>query len=304
MMPITRTASALTLTAIALALPMSAQASSPADVDAAVNASAHAEVHLQQAQRLVTDTGTSAQAKIRKLIDRSRGELRSATATAASLAAQAESSADVDAAVEANTSVSTTLNQDAAVLADIAVQAHGRVQSKAAAALVADMRMQKKIIDGTMELAGRAGADAEQALEAAIREQQDVTAQIDASAQVAGADVGAHAKASADLAVGLGTQLVATTAETTDKVKVSVQNTAMSTLDDLKEALGDAAGRIHTTVTTAGIGNDRVAVSGRGGVTLGTLASLGVDATVRVGLGMDVGSSTRVSRLFAPLVRG
>jgi hypothetical protein len=300
-MPINRNLTALTLTAVALAFPVSAQASG---VDAVVDANAHAEVHLQQAQQLVTDTTTSSQAKIRKLIDRSRSELRSATAKAAKLAATADGSvdADVDAAVTANTAVSSTLSQDAAGLADIALQAHGRVQTKAAAALVSDLRLQKKILDATMELAGKAGANAEKVLEAAVREQQDVTAEIDAAAQVASANAGVKATASADLAVGLGTQLIATTAQTTDKLKVSVHATAMSTLDNLKETLSDAAGRVHTTVTSAGIGDDQVAVSGRGSVSLATLARLGVNATVRIGLGMDIGNGTRVSRLFSPLM--
>ena len=303
-MPINRNLSALTLTAVALAFPVSAHASSPTGVDAVVDASAHAEVHLQQAQQLVTDTGTSSQAKIRQLVDRSRSELRSATAKAATLAAKADGAVDVDvaAAVEANTTVSSTLNDDAAALADIALQAHGRVQSKAAAALVGDLRMQKKLLDATMELTGKAGANAETVLEAAVREQQDVTAEIDAAAQVAGANAGAKATASADLAVGLGTQLIATTAQTTDKLKVSVHDTATSTLDDLKETLSDAAGRVHTTITSAGIGDDQVAVSGRGSVSLATLARLGVNAAVRIGLGMDIGNGTRVSRLFSPLV--
>jgi hypothetical protein len=302
-MPITRTLSAITFTAAALALPMSAHASSPTGVDAVVNASAHAEVHVQQAQRLVGDASTSSQAKMRSLINRSRGELRTATAEAVRLAAKAGSSADVDAAVEAHTTVSTTLDQDAAALAEIALEARGRVQSKAAAALVADLRMQKRILDATMELVARAGTDAEKVVEAAVREQHNVTAEIDAAAQVAGAKVGAKAKSSADLAVGLGTQLIATTAQTTDKVKASVHETAISTLDNLKESLGDAAGRIHTTITSAGIGDDEVAVSGRGSVSLGTLARLGVNATVRVGLGIDIGNGTRASRLFAPLTR-
>jgi hypothetical protein len=300
-MPITRTLSAITFTAAALALPMSAHASSPTGVDAVVNASAHAEVHVQHAQRLVGDASTSSQAKIRSLINRSRGELRTATAEAVRLAAKAGSSADVDAAVEAHTTVSTTLDQDAAALAEIALEARGRVQSKAAAALVADLRMQKRILDATMELVARAGTDAEKVVEAAVREQHNVTAEIDAAAQVAGAKVGAKAKTSADL--GLGTQLIATTAQTTDKVKASVHETAISTLDNLKESLGDAAGRIHTTITSAGIGDDEVAVSGRGSVSLGTLARLGVNATVRVGLGIDIGNGTRASRLFAPLTR-
>jgi hypothetical protein len=300
-MPINRNLTALTLTAVALAFPVSAQASG---VDAVVDANAHAEVHLQQAQQLVTDTTTSSQAKIRKLIDRSRSELRSATAKAVKLAATADGSVgvNVDAAVEANTAVSSTLSQDAAGLADIALQAHGRVQTKAAAALVSDLRLQKKVLDATMELAGKAGANAEKVLEAAVREQQDVTAEIDAAAQVASANAGVKATASADLAVGLGTQLIATTAQTTDKLKVSVHATAMSTLDNLKETLSDAAGRVHTTVTSAGIGDDQVAVSGRGSVSLATLARLGVNATVRIGLGMDIGNGTRVSRLFSPLM--
>ena len=301
-MPISRNLSALTFTAVALAFPVSAHAAAPTGVDAVVTANAHAEVHLQQAQRLVGDTGTSAQAKLRSLIDRSRGELRSATATAAKLAANADGTLAIDAAVSANTAVSSTLEQDASGLADIALQAHGRVQSKAAAALVADLRLQKKILDATMALAGRAGTDAEKVLEAAVREQQDVTAEIDAAAQVAGAQVGARAQASADLAIGLGTQLIATTAQTTDTLKATVHHTAIGTLDTLKETLSDAAGRVHTTITTAGIGDDQVAVSGRGSVSLATLARLGVNATVRIGLGMDIGNGTRVSRLFSPLV--
>jgi hypothetical protein len=280
MMPATRNLSALTLVAAALALPAGAQASPSVSADATIKASARAELHLEQAQQLVNDTGAAAQVKARALLARSRSELRSAVVKAGALAEQADTDAAVDAAVTANVQVSSTLAADAEKLANIAIEGKGRLESKAAAALVSDMRMARNVLTKTIALAGRAGAATDAVLEAAKQEQQDTTVAVDASAEVVSSlDVGAKAKASADVAVGMGTQAIAAAAQQAQTIESRVEGSAKTTLVSLQQLLSGAAARISNTIAASNIGDDEVTVSGHGNVTLSTLAKLGLDLT-------------------------
>lgn len=296
MLLITRKMSALTLTAAALALPAGAQAASPVSAKAVVQASVRAELHLAQAQQLAHQSSASAHAKATALLARSRTELRSAAVKANRLSDRANSSVKVHAAVKTNTQLSSTLAEDTNVLADIAINAGGRLASKAAAALVNDLRMQQDIVDATIELATTTGVDAKHALQGVVNEQQDIVAEVNAAAKVASSPhVSAKVTASADLAVGVGIQTIAAAANSAHTIQTNVTDSAASTLQSLQQRLNGAAARITAIIAESNISADEVAVSGIGNITLGLLAQTSINLTTTATV--DANASVRAGLL-------
>lgn len=285
----------------ALALPGVAQADTTAHVSAAAKASARAELDLKHASRLADDTSATAKARAATLMQRSRGELKTAVGSARKLAAKAESPVEVRAAGRVATQVSATLVRDASLQSEIAVEAGGRLESQAAKSLIADVRMQQAVITSMLRLAAKHADERAQVVLQASRDAVDaLSAEVEIAARAAAsAELGADSQASADMAVAVGTDAVSKSVSAVQAIEARAVGTVKVAAQDVRERLSSLAGRIAATVQDTQIESHDVTLNGHGLITLGALAELGVKLTASGSVSGSVSGSAGTGQTSA-----
>lgn len=257
------------------------------NASAAAKASVSANADLKSASKLAGQVNSASQAKARALHARSREQMKLAVAKTKKLAATASSAQDVKVGARTITRVSSALSRDAALQAKIAIAASGNLESDAAKALVADVRMQQEVIKAGMKMAGNATSKTvDVALQSSAKGTQRLVSEVQSSAQVASAtsaEVESDSRASAELAVAIGTKTVADSTKLLSTIvndsAREAQSSSRAAVKATLAALTEASSKIAGTVRDAGIAEKAVEVKGVGQTTLGNLSQLSVDVT-------------------------
>lgn len=258
-----------------------------ASASAAAKASISANADLRSASKLAGQVNSASQAKARALHARSRKQMKVAVAKTKQLAAAASSAQDIKVGAQTITRVSSALSRDASLQAKIAIAASGNLESNAAKALVADVRMQQAVIKAGMKMAGNATSKTvDVALQSSAKGTQRLVSEVQSSAKVASAtsaEVESGSRASAELAVAVGTKTVADSTKLLSSIVNDTSREAQTSSRAVVKAtlatLTDAGTKIAATVRDAGIAEKAVEVKGVGQTTLGGLSQLTVEVT-------------------------